>query len=175
MNIKKYLLTLAVAALSLGAFAYPAPQEEDPAAQLLEQYTAQMQELQKSFDKDLLAPLKAITGLALQAQEQGQTELTPQQEELFTQYTEKLDAALTKLVTPALKDIDMAQFNQQYKQAAQTYGLPAQEFTTQQVAELLKALYLMSAVAYFEQNKKLTQDEAAVIAEILFSQEEEEQ
>lgn len=173
MNIKKYVLAITAAALSVSAFAYPAPQDEDATQQLLQQYTAQMQELQKSFDKNLLPPIKATAQLALEVQDANQEELTAQQEKQLEEYGKQLDTALTKLVAPALKDVDMGQVNEQAKQIAKAYNLPEQEVTLENLTDLMKGMYLMSAISYFEQTKKLTQEEVAVLAEILFPQEEE--
>ncbi len=173
MKVKKYFLTLMATILSVGAFAYPAVPDEDPTAQLLQQYTAQMQELQKSLEKEILPPLKQIAQLGMQVQQSAQTELTPQQEQLFNTYITQLDANLTKLVAPALKDLDVGQFNEQYAQMAQTYGLPAHQFTLPEITENMKGMYLVSALGIFEQTQKLTADELTVLVEIFFPQEEE--
>ena len=175
MNLKKYVLAVLAAALSMGAFAYPAPQEEEPVTDLLQRYTAQMQQLQKTFEKELLPPVKATAQLALKVQASNQTELTPEQENLFDQYTKQLDGVLSKLVAHALKEVDMAQLNEQYKQMAKTYNFPFQQLTLQDVANLMKGMYLMSAISYFEQSKKLSQDEVVVLAELFFPQEEEDE
>lgn len=174
MNLKKGLFTVVTLVLSLGAFAYPSTPDDDPTAQLLEQYTAQVQEMQKAFDTQILPTLKSTAQLALQIQQAGQTEITEQQEQLFNKYAVQLDSALTKMVAPALKEVDLAQFNEQYKQTAQTYGLPEQEFTLPEVTEMLKGMYLVSSLAYFEQTKKLAQDELTVLMEIFFPAQEEE-
>ncbi len=174
MNVKKYVLAFIATVLSTSIFAYPAVQEEDPAAQLLQQYAAQMQELQKSFEKELLPPLKQIAQLGLQVQQSGQQELTAEQEQLFNTYTTRLDAGLTKLVTPTLKDFNLAQFNEQYAQMAKTHGLPAQQFTLENVTEMMKGMYLVSALGLFEQTQKLTTDELTVLIDLFFPQEEEE-
>ena len=174
MNVKKYILALIATALSTSIFAYPAVQDEEPATQLLQQYAAQMQELQKSLEKEVLPPLKQIAQLGLQIQQSAQTELTPQQEQLFNQYTNQLDLSLTQLVAPALKDVDIVQFNEQYAQMAKTYNLPAHQFTLPEISEMMKGLYLVSALGLFEQTQKLTADELTVLVEIFFPQEEED-
>ena len=172
MNVKKYLLTITAMTLCVGSFAYPAPQEEDPAAKLLKQYEQQAQELQQSFEKYLLPPLQNTAQLALEMQNAGQAEMSEQQEELLNQYAQALDNALNQLVIPTLKDLDVAQFNQQYKQIAQTYGLPEQEFTLQTITDTLKGMYLMGAMTYFEQTQKLSEDELTILMEIFLQQEE---
>lgn len=173
MNFKKHITTVLAVLTSVYAFAYPAPQDEDPMTPLLQQYAAQIQELQKGFDQKLLPAVKPIASLAVQVQASGQTELTPEQNALLEKYSIQLDKALTDLVTPALKDLDVAQFNEQYAQMAKTYGLPAQTFTRQDIAELFKGMYLVSGLGYFEQTQKLTTDELTVLMEIFFPQEEE--
>ena len=173
MNVKKYFLALVATVLSVGVFAYPAVPDEEPTNQLLQQYAAQMQELQKSLEKEVLPLLKQIAQLGLQVQNSTQTELTPQQEQLFNTYTTQLDATLTQLVAPTLKDLDVAQFNEQYAQMSKTYGLPAHQFTLPEISEMMKGMYLVSALGLFEQTQKLTADELTVLVEIFFPQEEE--
>lgn len=173
MNVKKYFLALIAAVLSTSVFAYPPVEEENPSTQLLQQYAAQMQELQQSLEKEVLPPLKQIAQLGLQVQQSTQTELTPQQEQLFNTYATQLDENLTKLVAPALKGIDIDQFNEQYAQMAKTYGMPAHQFTLPEVSEMMKGMYLVSALGLFEQNQKLTADELTVLVELFFPQEEE--
>lgn len=175
MNIKKYITTVVAVLISVCAFAYPAPQDEDPVTPLLQQYTAQIQALQKEFEQKLLPSVKNLATFALQIQTAEQTELSFQQEALLEKHILQLDKALTDMVAPSLKDLDVAAFNEQYKQITQAYGAPTQEFTLQDISELFKGIYLVSALGYFEQTKKLNNDELAVLAEIFFPQEEETQ
>ncbi|MBR2082715.1 MAG: hypothetical protein IJ876_06915 [Elusimicrobiaceae bacterium] len=175
MNIKKLTVSVLSVLLSVCAFAYPAMQDDDPVSPMLQQYAAQIQELQKGFDKKLLPTFKSLSKLALDAQAAGQTDLTPTQAEQLEQYSNSLDTALSELVAPALQDVDVAQFNEQYKQMAQTYGLPVQEFTLQDISDMIKGMYLISALGYFEQTQKLNADELTVLGEIFFPQEEEEE
>ncbi len=175
MNLKKSLLSVLAVLLSAGAFAYPAPQEQDPVTPLLQQYAAQVEELQKTFDQKLLPSFKTIASLALQVQAAGQTDLTPDQTALFEKYMLALDKALTDVAAPALKDLDINQFNEQYAQVAKTYGAPAHPFTLQEVTDLFKGMYLVFALGHFEQTQKLTTDELTVLMEIFFPQAEEEE
>ena len=174
MNYKKYLTSVLAVCISVCAFAYPAPQEDDPVTPILQQYTAQIQELQKEFDKKLLPSFKSISALALQVQTSGQTEVSPAQEALLEKHMLQLDKGLSELVAPALTNLDLAQFNEQYAQMAKTYGLPAQTFTLQDVADLFKGMYLVAALGYFEQTNKLTPDELTVLMEIFLPAEEEQ-
>ncbi len=174
MNVKKAILSVLAVLLSAGAFAYPAPQDEAPVTSLLQQYAAQIQELQQGFNQKLLPAIKNIATLALQAQTAGQTDLTPEQSALLEKYTLELDKSLTGLAAPAVKDLDINQFNEQYAQMANTYGLPAQKFTQQEVTDLFKGMYLVSALGYFEQTQKLSTEELTVLMELFFSQEEGE-
>ncbi len=174
MNLKKYMFAVLAVLMGVGAFAYPAPQDDDPVTTLLQQYQAQVQEMQKGFEKQLLSPVKAMAALALEIQNSGQTDLTPEQAALFEKHTTALDKGLNELVAPAMKDFDLAKFNEQYAQMAKTYGLPAQQLTLQEVTDMFKGMYLISALGYFEQAKKLTNDEMEVLVEIFFPQEEED-
>lgn len=174
MNLKKHISSaLAVLLLSVGAFAYPVVEDKDPVAPFLQQYQQQMQELQKGFEQKLLPPFKSIATLALQVQQSAQEELTAEQNAALEKHSAELDKNLTDLLAPALQTIDLAQFNEQYAQNAKTYGLPEHQFTLQEITDMFKGMYLIGALSYFEQTKKLNQEELTVLAEIFFPQEEE--
>ncbi len=175
MNLKKHVTAVLAVFISLGAFAYPAPQDDDPVTPLLQQYTAQVQELQKAFDKQLLPPLKSIAGVALEVQAANPVVPSFAQTQAIETASNQLSEALTALVNPILKEVDVNAFNEQYKQTAQAYGLPTQEFTLQDITDMFKGMYLISALGYFEQTKKLNEQELTVLAEIFFPQEEEAQ
>ena len=172
MKNKNYLLTAVSILLTTTLFAYPVPPDDDPTQQLLQQYAAQAEQMQKDFDQYLLPPLKNIATLALSIHNAGQEELTGEQKNQFTQYFAQLDMALTQVLAPILQDFDLAQFNAQYKQMAQLYGLPEQEFTMQTVTDLFKGVMLIGALGYFEQTQKLTNDEIEMLAALLLPQEE---
>ena len=157
MNLKKYVTATVAVCISVCAFALPAPQDQDPVTPLLQQYAAQMQELQKSFDQKLFPVLKNLAVFALQVQAAGQSDLDPDQTDLL------------------LKDLNIDQFNEQYAQMAKTYGAPAHQFTLQEVTDLFKGMYLVSALGYFEQKQKLNTDELTVLMEIFFAQDEEDE
>ena len=175
MNLKKYVTATVAVCISVCAFALPAPQDQDPVTPLLQQYAAQMQELQKSFDQKLFPVLKNLAVFALQVQASGQTDLDPDQTDLLEKHILALDKALTDLVAPTLKDLNIDQFNEQYAQMAKTYGAPAHQFTLQEVTDLFKGMYLVSALGYFEQKQKLNTDELTVLMEIFFAQDEEDE
>ena len=174
MNVKKYLLVVATLVCTVAAFAYPAMQEDDPVNPLVQHYAAQAEELQKTFEKNLLPVLKDTAQLALQIQRENPAELSSQQEAQFTHYGNKIDAVLTQMVAPVVKEINLEQFNQEYEKMSQDYNLPKQHFTEESLTDLFKGAYLISAIAYFEQTQKLSEDELTVLMELLFPQEEEE-
>ena len=175
MSLKKQIISLAVLLAAPVVLAYPALQDEDPIIPVLQPYAAQMEQMQKAFEKELLPPLKELAQMALETQESAQEDLTPQQERKLTLLGEQLSVALAKLVAPALKEIDIAQLNQQYKQLFSSSQERTPDLTKEEVAELLKAMYLMGALGYFEQKQKLDQQELEVLMEILFSQDDEEE
>lgn len=173
MNVKKHITAVLAIFISICAFAYPAVQEDDQTAQLLQQYTQQAEELQKGFEQKLLPACKGIATLALEVQAAGQSDLTAEQNTLLENYTNTLEKNLTELLAPVLKDFNLAKFNEQYAQIAQASGLPAQELTLQDVTNMFKGMYLLGALGYFEQSQKLSDDEITVLAEIFFSLDEE--
>jgi len=175
MNYKKHFTSVLAVFISVCAFAYPAPSDENHMNPFLQQYAAQQQELQKEFEQKLLPPIKDILSLASQVQTEGQAELSAEQGSLLEKYALQLDKNLTDIVAPALKDLDLKQFNEKYAQMAKIYGLPEQTFTLQDVEDLLKGMYLVSALSYFEQAQKLNTDELALLTEIFFPQEAETQ
>ena len=168
MNLKKYAVSILAVLMSVCAFAYPSPQEEEPVTSLLQQYATQVQELQKNFDTQLLPTLKSLAGIALQVQKQQ----IPYQEDMVQVLYNQLDSTLNDLMAPALQGLDVNAFNKQYKQMAQEYGMLEQEFTKQDIADMFKGMYLISALGYFEQTQKLSTEELTVLMEIFFSQEE---
>ena len=168
MNLHKYILSVVAVSVSVCAFAYPAPQDQDPVSPLMQQYAAQLQALQQDFDEKLLPIFKSVATIALDTQAAEQEDLTPQQEALLLEYSTQLDTVLTACVAPALEGFDLAQFNEQYAQVAKQNNMPAQEWTLEEVTELFKGVYLMSAFGYFEQTQKLTTDELTVLMEIFF-------
>ena len=173
MNTKKIFLSVLAIFTSVCAFAYPALQDDDPVNPILQQYTAQIEELQKKFDQKLLPTVKSIAGFALEVQKSGQTDLTPAQEAQLEKYGQQLDKNLNELVAPELANFDLAAFNEQYAQMAKTYGLPPRTFTLPEVTDMFKGMCLVAAMNHFEQTKKLTDDELIVLMEIFFSEEEE--
>ena len=220
MNVKKYILSAAAVLLSVGAFAYPTLPDEDPTAQLLQQYQQQMQELQKGFEQKLLPPCKAVAAFLVKEVQAEAEKLTDEQietivQERFSKLTEEqmsaissenltdeqitaivqgqvlaylvekkkslpfvkeklaeVETNLSELLAPALKDFDLAQFNQQYAQNAKAYGLPEHQFTLQEATEMLKGTYLSAALLSFTQNKNLDEDESALLTLLFLTQQD---
>ena len=177
MNVKKSITSVLAVLLSVGAFAYPAIPDDDQTAQLLQQYVQQteqaLQEFQKQIAPNLVPSLKALAGLALEVQTSNTGELTAEQETRLNKYTQNIDNALTELLAPALKDFDLAQFNEQYAQTLKDYGLPEHQFTLEEATDMLTVMYLSMALLSCAQAKSLSEDELAVLAEIFFPQQEE--
>ena len=177
MNVKKSITSVLAVLLSVGAFAYPAVPDDDQTAQLLQQYVQQteqaLQEFQKQIEPKLVPAFKELASLALQAQAANTEELTAEQETQLNKCTEDIDNALTELLAPALKDFDLAQFNEQYNQTLKAYGMPEHQFTLQEATDMLKGMYLSMALLSCAQTKSLSEEELAVLAEIFFPQEEE--
>ena len=220
MNLKKYISCVLAVLLSVGAFAYPVVEEDEQAAQLLQQYQQQIQQLQQDLAQKLLPPCKAVAAFLLKEVQAEAEQLTEEQieaivEERFSQLTEEqmaaiseedltdeqmesvvqaqvlaylvekkkslpfvkeklteIDNNLAELLAPTFKDFDLAQFNEQYNQMLQAYGLPKQQFTLQEAQEMLKATYLSTALLSFMQNKSLNEDESALLTLLLFTRQE---
>ncbi len=180
MNVKKYLLAFTAIMLSMAAFAQTAPQpsqdQQAQMAQLLEQYQAEQAKLNKQFEEVLLAPVRTLVDSVLIIQQSGQEEITPVQEKELDALSNKLEAALNQLVAPVVKDLDIAQLNTQYQDYMKQMGVenPVQ-LTKETVTEMLKGMYLIGALTYFEQTQKLNQQELEVAMALFLPQPEEEQ
>ncbi len=107
MTLKKWLISMVTVALASAAFAFPAPPDDtDPLAQAMEQYTAQIEQMNKTFDQKVLPPLKGLLKIAEEFGNSTQTELTPEQEQAWNQHQAAITKALTDLVTPVVEQAD---------------------------------------------------------------------
>lgn len=172
MNIKKWFVTVVAVLVSTAAFALPTPpDDDDPMAQALAQYTAQIAEMNKTFDRTILPPLKTILNLA---QEIGASEQdpTPEQEQALAQAQTKLLGALQDFVLPAMAELDMNAVNEQLNQFLAQAGQPAQELSREDFANLMVAMTTLTAINHFVQDKLLTQEEAELAMMLFFPQED---
>ena len=165
MNFKKLIISVFTVLLATVAFSLPKPQQDNNPAleQQLQEAMAQLQEMQKGFDEKLLPLFKDL--VATNASDFDKAEALANQ----------INKTLNDMVAPALKDVDMAQVNEQYRQNAQAYGLPQQEFTKESLTELVKALYVEIALGYFAQTQKLSEYELTTLMEIFFPSDEGEE
>ena len=95
MQLKKLAVTLLAVAVASVSFALPSPQDVNPVADdALQQYAAQMEELNKTFDKTILPPLKGLLGTAKEFAESEAENPTPAQEKQLENYQNQLLDAL---------------------------------------------------------------------------------
>lgn len=179
MNLKKWVFTLSAAVLLSGtaALAQTAPQTQEPdMTKILQQYQEATAKLNKQFDEKLLPPVKGLTSLLVKIQNSGQTELTPDQELEIEAYSQQIDNNLTALVTPIVKELDIAQLNTQYQQMMKEAGVPNPPTLTKEMAtEMFKGMYILGALTHFEEAQKLTQEELEVAVALFFPSNEDEQ
>lgn len=197
MKLKNLTLLFVALFTTSMAFAIPAPQEEDdPIAQLMATYGPQLEQLAQTLDTQLLPPLKRIAQLAQQAQQNNQADLTPEQSQALDQDMASVDTTLDNLVNTSLQGVDMAQALSQYEQNAAAYNKQIDELikqygeeavknagyqkipekiTEEQLRISLKMNQLQTGIMYLSMTNKLTQQEATLLVEIFFLQEDSEQ
>lgn len=176
MHLRKWLISLVALCVSSAAFAYAAPDDDDPVVPLLEQYREDSIELQKQFDAHLLAPLKGMASILLQMKENRQEEPNAAQEKAWEQYNEQLATAFEQMVSKAMANVDMEQVNAQYQQMMKNMGVENPEpITKEMMADMIAGMYLITALDYFTSTKKLSQKEFDMLTLILFPPEEEEE
>ena len=175
MKLKKILATAIAILFGSVAFAFPAPPDDtDPMASILEQYSSQLEEMNKNFDEKILPPLKGLLKVAQAFGESNQEELTPEQEKVWNENQTQLTKALTDMVTPVVEQADMKQVNELFKQILTTTGQPVREITKQEFTDMLIGMTALNALAHFQQAKKLTEEELELATLLFFPQEEQE-
>ncbi len=183
MTMKKWVVTLTAVLFGAAAFAQVAPQNQaaqnqaqEQMEQLLQQYQANEEKLNKQFDEKLLPSVKMLVGEILTIQQSGQEDLTPAQEAKFQQYGDQIDKTLTDLATPVVKDLDLAQLNTQYQDMMRQMGITdAPQLTKELVTDMVKGMYMINALVHFEQAQKLTAQELEVAIALFIPQPEEEE
>ena len=174
MQLKKWFVSLLAVVVASVSFALPATLEENsPAADAMQQYAAQMEELNRTFDQTVLPPLKGMITVVKEFGESGAEDLTPTQEKQLETYRDQLSAALEVIVNPIVEQVDVNEFNQQMKQMLASLGQPTdQEFTKQDLSDQLMPMMVITSLDHFAQTGKLSQEEVE-IALLLFLPEEE--
>ena len=167
MNLKKLLAVLLAVLMNCSAFAYMAvPPDDDPMQQFLQQYEQEMEKLNKQFDQKVLPPLKDILKIA-QAQ---QNDLTLEQEKALDALANQLEEALTSLVEPAVDQMDIDQLNALVKQSNDQL----EPITKESLSEMMKAIYLLQALAHFAQTNQISEEELEIASVLFFPQDEED-
>lgn len=174
MQLRKWFVSLLTVAVASVSFALPATLEENsPAADVMQQYAAQMEELNRTFDQTVLPPLKGLITVIKEFDESGAEDLTSAQEQQLETYRDQLSAALEVIVNPILEQIDINEFNQEMKQWLASLGQPTgQEFTTQDLSDQLMLMMVITSLDHFAQTGALGEEEIK-IALLLFLPEEE--
>lgn len=183
MQLKKYVVSLLAVALSTAAFALPAPANEDQTAEFMQQYTAQMEDLNKAFEQTLLPPLKRMLPVIKEIQANGGENITEKQEKDIANYADQMDAALDKIVNPLMAELSDDECNQimkeqvvamlqmqfmqkqitasDYEQAVNQ--VEQQTFTKQDYSDYLKSSAMGMALGHFIQANLLTEEEQVLI------------
>ena len=170
MKLKKLLVTLLAVAVVSVSFALPSPQDVNPVADdVMQQYAAQVEELNKTFDETVLPPLKGLLTIAQEVLESGAEDPTPAQENQLNNYQDQLLTALDKITAPILAQIDINEYNQQMKQMLSQMGQTMdQNFTKEDLSNQMAAMVLLSALGHFAETNALTQEELELAAVIFF-------
>lgn len=173
MQLKKLAVTLLAVAVASVSFALPSPQDVNPVADdALQQYAAQMEELNKTFDKTILPPLKGLLGTAKEFAESEAENPTPAQEKQLENYQNQLLDALNQIVDPIIEQIDINEYNQQMKQMLSLMGQTMdQEFTREDLSDQMSLIALLSAINHFAESGALTEEELELAAIIFFPEE----
>ncbi len=173
MMLKKMLVTGCALILSSAAFAFPAPPDDtNPMAPVLEPYTEQLENMKKTFDEQVLPPLKGLLKIANDFGNSTQPDLTPAQEAEWNQYQTKLSQAFLGLVSPVVAQVDMKQVNEEFKKICTTYNLPFQEMTKENFTDVLVGVTAMSALAHFQETNKLSDEELELAMMLFFPQDD---
>ncbi len=176
MTLKKMLVSLLVLMVTSVGFALPTPPDDnDPMAQALQQYAAQVEEMNQKFDQLVLPPLKGMLQIAKEFGNTTQDDLTPAQEQAWSQYQGALMQALTDIVAPLVEQADMQQVNDMLKQVFTAAGQPVREVTKQEFADMLMGMTALGALGHFQETNKLTEEEFELAMLLFFPAEEEMQ
>ena len=171
MTFKKLFFSVCLLALTSVAFAFPAPTDTIP---LLEPYTNQIEQLNKTLDQQVLPPLKGLLTIAKEFGNSTQDDLTPEQEQLWNKHQAQLTTAFMDMVSPVVEQVDMKQVNELFKQIATSTGQPAKEITKQEFTDMLIGMIALTALAHFQETKQLTQEELELATILFFPQHNEE-
>lgn len=174
MTLKKLLVSLLALMVTSVGFALPTPPDDnDPMAEALKQYAAQVDELNQKFDQMVLPPLKGMLQIAKEFGNTTQDELSPEQEQGWNQHQTALMQAFTDIVAPMVEQADMQQVNDMFKQMFSAAGQPVREITKQELTDMLIGMTALGALGHFQEAKKLTEEEVE-LAKLLFFPSEED-
>lgn len=169
MQLKKWFVSLLAVAVASVSFALPAPIENnDPAANLFEQYMPQIEEMNKMFDSKILPPLKEMLKLAQEVASSDQTELTAQQEKTWNTNQEQVLKALRDFVEPSVQEVDLAQFSKMLKQLG-AMEQSAADLTQEDFVNMMMSMTALSAIMHFEMEGLLTPEEIELANVLFFS------
>ncbi len=160
--MKKMFVAFVALLVSTVAFSLPTPPDDnDPMAEALKQYAAQVDELNQKFDQMVLPPLKGMLQIAKEFGNSTQDELSPEQEQDWNQHQTALMQAFTDIVAPMVEQMFSAA------------GQPAREITKQELTDMLIGMTALGALGHFQEAKKLTEEEVE-LAKLLFFPSEED-
>lgn len=163
MQLKKMLVSLLAVAVSSVAFAFPTPQAMNQAADenlipLLEQIRRVNEENEAVMESSVLPPLQGLVQIAKDMGNTDQEDLTPQQEQQVTTYTDQLTVALNRLAVSSLELVSSQLFAME--------KIP--EEAKQEVIDMLMGIHLQLALIHFEEKKLMAQEDIVIAREIFF-------
>lgn len=174
--MKKMFVAFVALLVSTVAFSLPTPPDDnDPMAEALKQYAAQVEELNQKFDQMVLPPLKGMLQIAKEFGNSTQENLTPEQEQSLDKSQSQLMEALTSIVTPIVAEVNMDELNAQLKQFSAITGQAAQEISKEDFTNLMLGMTLLQAINHFAQNNLITQEDVEILGALFFSPEEKNQ
>ena len=172
--MKKMFVAFVALLVSTVAFSLPTPPDDnDPMAEALKQYAAQVDELNKKLEQTILPPLKEVLQVAKDSR--SQDFLTPEQEQSLDKSQSQLMEALTSIVTPIVAEVNMDELNAQLKQFSAITGQAAQEISKEDFTNLMLGMTLLQAINHFAQNNLITQEDVEILGALFFSPEEKDQ
>ena len=143
-------------------------------AEAMQQYTAQIKQMEATFDQAVLPPLKGLLKVASDFGNSGQENPSAEQEKDFETYQVKFVNALLDIVNQIVEKTDIDQFNAMLKEYSQMAGQPIpQEFSKEDLTDVMAAMVALTALGHFEQTHALTEEELELAVALIFPQEAE--
>ena len=169
--MKKLLILMSAVLLFAAspAFALPAPAVlNDTNPNVTEKIKASLQNLQTEFDQKLLPAVTEVVTVVRKIDQEMTAakaeELSDSQLAQLTAVQKKLDNVLTTQVMIRLKDVNIEEVNKELKLTGEN------ALTKEKLIAQTKFMYLYLGMVYFEQNKKLPEEDIELLASLFFAE-----